>query len=127
MCTITIYDSSSTLWQRQDPAFVGVLGLFTKEVDEINFHVAFIVEPFLTKMIRKRTEQIVVRWRQGRRIRWMNNRKCIQASIVFTARLCNMKSRVVMRKVNAILLSLEFFSYPIPLLTAEIGGHGATT
>ena len=73
ICTITIDDSSPMLWQRENPAFVQILELLTKEVDKINFHVVLIVELFLTKLGRKRTEQTVVRWSQIRRIRWMSN------------------------------------------------------
>ena len=69
ICTITIYDWSPTLWQRQDPVIIEILGPLTKEIDEVNFHVVLIVERFLTKMVRKKTEQIIIRWSQVRRIR----------------------------------------------------------
>ena len=73
ICTTTIYDLSPKLWQRQDPAFVEVLRLLTKEVDNIHFHTVLIVELFLTQVMRKRTKQMVVRRSQVRRIRWMRN------------------------------------------------------
>ena len=73
ICATTIYDLSPTLWQRQDPAFVEVLRLLTKEVGDIHFHVVLVVELFLRQMMRKRTKQVVVRWSQVRRIRWMKN------------------------------------------------------
>ena len=73
ICTTNIYHLSPTLWQRQDSVFVEVLGLLTKEVDDIHFHVVLVVELFLTQMMKKRTKQMVVRWSQVRRIRWMGN------------------------------------------------------
>ena len=121
-----MYDPLSTLWQRQDPAFVEILELLTKEIDEINFHVVLIVELFLTKMARKRTEQMVVRWSQVRRIRRMKTSNPSELQQYFTGRLCNMKSRVVMQMVNSILFSREFFSNTIHSLTVEIGDDGET-
>ena len=127
ICTITIYDSSSTLWQRQDSAFLQILGLLTEEVDGINFQVVLIVELFLTKMVRKRVEQMIIRWSQVRKIKWMRNGNPSWLQEFFTGRLCNMRSRLLMQIGNSILLALEVFSNPIQLLTVEIGGHGATT
>ena len=49
-------------WQRQDLEFVESFGFLTDEVDEINFHVVLMVELFLTQIIRKGTEQMVVSW-----------------------------------------------------------------
>ena len=117
---------SPTLWQRQDPAFVEVLRLLTIEVGDIHLHVVLVVELFLTQMKRKRTKQVVVRWSQVRRIRWMKNGNPSGLQLFFAGRLCNMGSCVIMQIVNSILLSLEFFGNPDQLLTVEISSGGAT-
>jgi hypothetical protein len=57
MCTSLL---SITCRQRsgreKDPAFVKILRLLAKEVEEVHFEVVLIVEVFLAQMIRKRTE-----------------------------------------------------------------------
>ena len=108
ICTITIYDSSSTRWQRQDPAFQQILALLTKKVDGINFQVVLIVELFLTKMVRKRAEQMIIRWSQVRKIKWMRNGNLSELQEFFTGRFCNMRSRVVMQIGNSIFFPLSF-------------------
>ena len=117
---------SPTLWQRQDPAFVEVLRLLTIEVGDIHLHVVLVVKLFLRQMKRKRTKQVVVRWSQVRRIRWMKNGNPSGLQSFFAGRICNMGSCVIMQIVNSILVSLEFFCNPDQLLTVEISSGGAT-
>ncbi len=55
VCSIAIDGLSPILWQRKDPAFVKVLGLWVKDVAEAHFEVVLVIELFLAQIIRKTT------------------------------------------------------------------------
>ena len=93
---------------------------------DIHFHVVLLVELFLTQMMRKRTKQMVVRWRQVRRIRWMRKWESIRASIIF--RRSTLEHGVLRYHANSKFAPAFpwVFGNPVQLLTVEISSDGAT-